>query len=443
MTSFTCRVCGNVPLVVPNDPKPFAEVAAVYYKITDLQNVDESSLPKNVCQFCYGKLVEIDWFGKNCIASYGRMTTTYPYGSDHEQHNRTAFNMYPDEQRNSYSTNTIQQLEPLGHIMNYPNPQAHAEMVAPNSVLGTENVEFSQSPPKPSGASHSKSHLEKSRSTHSSDLTAIHNRLDQLGAKLDGHSAILHRIEMFMLNSSYSKPAEQQQPHNRDDFRLRSGENFDEFERMPKIVTKEQLTELDAKLSNPEYEAKFFRYIQSVYKLTGKREGFPFFKTVIRRLMAPTVLVCYSWKGNSRTKKGDQTAVVNDQNYSFKNMFPNIVRFIYRVVSAADFEYTSEDNEKAFSDYLRQKTTEIKRFLHSNGVQREACTRKRRRKMQPPAAADDGGSSAGQDQGQDQEIYGVNDTTDGDFSYDEETVSDNGDDGVDIKQEAYGSNDVV
>lgn len=380
----------------------------------------------------------------------------YPYGSVHEQHNRPAFEMFPNDQRANYSTNTMHHLERPGHVMDYPNAPTIAQMAAPNltnSVLSAENSDFSQNQIKVSGASHSNNRPEKPKFIPSSDLSSINNRLDKLGAKLDDHSAILQRIELFMLGFSYAKPAAEPQQATsskgicdmrqrgieREDMRQRSMENFDEFEQMPQIVTKEQLTELDTKLGDPAYEAKFFRYIQSVYKLTGKREGFPFFKTVIRKLIAPTVLVCFSWKGNSRTKKGDQIAVVNDQNYSFKNMFPNIVRFIYRVVSAADFEYTSEDNEKAFSDYLRQKTTEIRRFLQSSGIQR-ACSRKRRRKVQQPTATTDGGGgSVGQDQGQDQEIYGVNDTTDGDFSYDEETFSDNG---VDIKQEACGSSEV-
>nr|XP_019933353.2 uncharacterized protein LOC109623295 [Aedes albopictus] len=437
MTSnFTCRVCGNVPLVVPNDPRPFAEVAAVYYKITDIQPTDETSQPKFVCQFCYGKILEIDWFRKTCIAFYNRTNTMYPYGPVHEQHNRPSFEMFPNDQRSNYSASTMHH---LGHVMDYPNhPPTNTEMAAPNltnSVLGAENSDFAQNPIKVSGASHSNNRPDKAKIIPSSDLSSIHTRLDKLGAKLDDHSAILQRIELFMLGFSYAKPAAEPQQAasskgicdmrqrgiEREDMRQRSMENFDEFEQMPQIVTKEQLTELDTKLANPAYEAKFFRYIQSVYKLTGKREGFPFFKTVIRKLIAPTVLVCFSWKGNSRTKKGDQIAVVNDQNYSFKNMFPNIVRFIYRVVSAADFEYTSEDNEKAFSDYLRQKTTEIRRFLQSSGIQR-ACSRKRRRKVQQPTATTDGGGgNVEQDQGQDQEIYGVNDTTDGDFSYDEET----------------------
>lgn len=224
---------------------------------------------------------------------------------------------------------------------------------------------------------------------------------------MDVHSAILQRLELFMTNYSYVKPHES----IREDLRQRCGETFEEFEQMAKIETTQQLTELDGNLANPVFEAKFFRYLQSVYNLTGKREGFPFFKTVVRRLIVPTVLLPYSWKGNSRSKKGDQTSVVvNDRNYSFKNMFPNFVRFIYRVVSAADIEFTSEDNEKAFSDHLRQKNTEVKRFIESNGVQREACNRKRRRR-EPPK--DD---SVGLEH-----VLGVNDTTDGDFSYDEET----------------------
>ncbi|XP_062561044.1 uncharacterized protein LOC134225189 isoform X2 [Armigeres subalbatus] len=409
---------------------------------------DESVLPKFVCQHCYGKLVEIDWFRKTCITSYDRLTNMYnnPYGStgSHEQHIRPSFDMFPSEQR--YPQNAMQNIGRLGHAMDYHHSQSNANMPAQclsNSVLSSENVDFTQTPQKPSKA-HSSNRPEKSQSVSSSDLTGIHKRLDQLGAKMDGHGAILQRIEMFMASFSYAKPLETQSPPvSREDLRQRSNESFEEFEQMGQIVTREQLTEFNAKLANSAYEAKYFRYIQSVYKLTGKREGFPFFKTIIRRLIAPTVLICYSWKGHSRTKKGDQTAVVvTDHNFSFRNMFPNIVRFIYRVVNAADFEYTGEDNEKAFSDYLRQKKTEIKRFLQSNGAQRAASSRKRRKKVQPTAVDDGSSVGAEQESFQDPEIYGVNDTTDGDVSFDEETFSDNGADGVDIKQEAHGSSEV-
>lgn len=441
-TSFTCRVCGNVPLVL-NEPKPFVEVAEVYYNVTNLQTMDESPLPKFVCQYCYGKLVEIDWFRKTCIASYDKLTTMFPnpYGSadSHEQLNRSAFEIFPHEQshRHSYSANPIQNMERLGNAISYPHSQSDAGMVPPsltNTVLASETMELTQTPPKPIDSQ------SKSRPVAKSDLFNIHNKLDSLSTTLNGHSSILHRIEKFMNTYSFSKAHEHQPlPSSREDLRLRSSENFEEFERMQKIETREQLTELDAKLADPAYEAKFFRYIQSSYNLTGKREGFPFFKTIIRKLITPTVLVSFSWKGNSRMKRGDQTTViVQDKNTSFKNEFPNIVRFMYRVVNAADFEYTSEDNEKAFSDYLRQKTTEIKRFLQSNGNQRTPSSRKRKKIR----ATDEGSStSAGRDQGQDQEIYGVNDTTDGDFSYDEETYSDNGGDDVDIKLEACGSSE--
>lgn len=442
---FTCRVCGNVP-IAESKPKPFSELAAVYYKITELQVVDESDLPKFVCQYCYGKLVGIDWFRKMCIASYDKIVTpkptmyNQPFGSmNNDTNNRGAFDMY-NERRNNYSQNPMQSLERIiqSHThessLNYPHsqPPTSADLGAPNvsnSVLTSvhmntafKNVE--QMPPEqpiaPTG-SNNDDRSGKSTSASNSDLVSIHQRLDEIGSKMDVHSAILQRLELLITNRSYIKSHDS----TRDDLRQRCGENFDEFEQMVKIESTQQLTELDLKLATPAFEAKFFRYLQSVYNLTGKREGFPFFKTVIRRLIVPMVFLPYSWKGNSRTKKGDQTSVViHDKNSSFKNMFPNFVRFMYRVVSAADIEFTSEDNEKAFSDHLRQKNTEVKRFLESNGLQRNACLRKRRKK-----------APANEENVTLDHVLCVNDTTDGDFSYDEETLSDIGGDGIDIKQE--------
>ncbi|XP_065085243.1 uncharacterized protein LOC135707355 [Ochlerotatus camptorhynchus] len=435
--NFTCRVCGNVP-IVEGKPKPFDEVAAVYYKITDLQIVDESALPKFVCQYCYGKLVGIDWFRKMCITSYDRLAnpkpTMYnqPFGSmNNEVHNRGAFEMFPNERRNHYPPNPMQSLERAIHShessLNYSHPQPQ-DIVAPNISnphLASEQMNSAfnsaQIPQEQPVVPSSSNNKKKVTSASNSDLVSIHQRLDQIGSKMDVHSAILQRLELLITNGSYVKPHESV----RDDLRQRCSETFEEFEQMAKIETAQQLTELDVNLANPVFEAKFFRYLQSVYNLTGKREGFPFFKTVVRRLIVPTVLLPYSWKGNSRSKKGDQASVVvNDKNYSFKNMFPNFVRFIYRVVSAADIEFTSEDNEKAFSDHLRQKNTEVKRFIESNGMQREACNRKRRRRE---PTKDDGVGL--------EHVLCVNDTTDGDFSYDEETFSDTGGENINIKQE--------
>ncbi|XP_062540220.1 uncharacterized protein LOC134208175 [Armigeres subalbatus] len=79
---------------------------------------------------------------------------------------------------------------------------------------------------------------------------------------------------------------------------------------------------------------------------------------------------------NKRASKNSPGAGKN--HISFETSFPEFIKFVYRVVYAADFSHTKEHNDKLFKDYLRYKNTEYKRFQEGYGDQRASSTRKRK-----------------------------------------------------------------
>lgn len=112
--------------------------------------------------------------------------------------------------------------------------------------------------------------------------------------------------------------------------------------------------------------------------------GDPFFHNLIRKMVDISVLMTFSWLGNTRSKKGEPPV---EQNRNFKRTFPRLINFIGNVLRAADFEYTNEDTEKAFSDFLRHKNTEMKRNISQDGQRQASHTRKKQRlaDIQPDA----------------------------------------------------------
>lgn len=97
--------------------------------------------------------------------------------------------------------------------------------------------------------------------------------------------------------------------------------------------------------------------------------------------MTPVVFLPYSWKGNKRAKKSSSSDT--GKHVSFEASFPEFIKFIYRLVHAADLSHTREDNDKLFKDHLRYKNTEFKRFEQGYGDHRASSTRKRRQPQVP------------------------------------------------------------
>lgn len=117
---------------------------------------------------------------------------------------------------------------------------------------------------------------------------------------------------------------------------------------------------LESNLKSKVYADKFFRFFHCEYNLSGKRDGEAFFKTLFRRIIAPTLLQFISWKGNF--SKTDES-VPFIPNRSFRDKFPCMVQLLQRVVFTGDMDHTGEETEKCLSQILRQKKVEIQRFL--------------------------------------------------------------------------------
>lgn len=205
-----------------------------------------------------------------------------------------------------------------------------------------------------------------------SQLQSINARLDKIEACFLGR---LDQVLVFMANFDKLMSTRESAPNSKE--KKREAEDFEEFRKLCPILSEDDLQTLERNLKSKVYADRFFRFFDHEYNLNGKREGKVLFKTILRRIVVPTLLQPFSWKGNSR--KTDEAASFIP-NRSFKDSFPELVLFLQRVIFAADMEHTAEDTEECFSLFLRQKNVEIQRFLEGSHTKRAACSRTRKPK---------------------------------------------------------------
>ncbi|XP_065078477.1 uncharacterized protein LOC135701563 [Ochlerotatus camptorhynchus] len=206
----------------------------------------------------------------------------------------------------------------------------------------------------------------------------IAERLDRIEKNLNKILFFVADIEKyFKMKQQESKTHEEKQPKQK-----RSTEDFSEFKAILPIKTVQDLMSIESKLEIQSFSEKLYQYFEVMYNLNGKREGHSFFRNLIRKMIDISVLMPFSWLGNTRSKNGEPPV---EQNRNFKRTFPRLINFIGSVLRAADFEYTIEDTEKAFSDFLRHKNTEMKRHINQGGQRRVSHTRKKRRLTDIPS----------------------------------------------------------
>lgn len=209
----------------------------------------------------------------------------------------------------------------------------------------------------------------------------IIQRLDRIEPVLEKLVFFMADVQRYMRMKSSSDQSDQV-----DNSKKRKIQDFSEYEGFFPIHTEDQLLTLESSLKNQAANDKLLDYFEYVYNLNGKRDNGPFFRTLMRKILIPTTIQAFSWKGQSRSTKGS----VKTENKSFKDTFPTFVKFVHRVVRAADFEFTEEDNDDAFSNYLRNKNTEIQR--HEKGAGEQRVARVRRNKAPKPVVPETDGS---------------------------------------------------
>ncbi|XP_055548959.1 uncharacterized protein LOC129732266 [Wyeomyia smithii] len=204
------------------------------------------------------------------------------------------------------------------------------------------------------------------KAKHTVTLEEIDQRLKRIEAWLQKVVSFMADVSKFMELKAESTPALAAK---------KKKENFDQMEILFPIEDDEKLKLIENSLNENSFFEKLSRFVSSQYDLNGKRDGKAFFKVLIRKMITPNVLIPYSWVGNSR-----QSCHVHEPNKGFKKMFPNMVKFFENVTCEADYAFTTESVHKAFSDFLRQKHTEMKRFL-DGGERRIPSSRTRSRKI--------------------------------------------------------------
>lgn len=199
--------------------------------------------------------------------------------------------------------------------------------------------------------------------------------LEDINERLIRIETYLQKVMLFMADVSKfmelrAEPATTTAPVKR------RRENFEEFDMLFPIINDEMLLSFETRLNDQVFFEKLLRYVSCQYELNGKRDGKAFFKTLIRKMITPYALLPYSWLGKSRHISQDR-----EPNKSFKNLFKNIVKFFNSATSEADCTFSNEGVCKAFSVILRQKHTEMKRFL-AGGERRTPSSRVRPRKVE-------------------------------------------------------------
>lgn len=190
----------------------------------------------------------------------------------------------------------------------------------------------------------------------------INKRLDVIECKTDKILLFMANVEKFMSLKKSGTTPEQKVKH----------ECFTVFADLCPVQDESKLALLENNLCDRQYADKLYRFFHTEYNLNGKREGSPFFKILMRRMLVPTILQPFSWKGFSRKVPGPECTA---DNRSFKETFPGFVAFIQRIVSAADIEHTMETNDAYFSQFLRQKNVEVQRFLEGKQGRQANSTR--------------------------------------------------------------------
>ncbi|XP_021706386.1 uncharacterized protein LOC110678100 [Aedes aegypti] len=124
-----------------------------------------------------------------------------------------------------------------------------------------------------------------------SQLKTLTSRVEAVEARLDQLLVFMANIEKFITTRSAASASKEQK---------REPEDFGEFKKLCPILSEDQLQMVEHNLKNKPFADKFFRFFESEYNLNGKRDGRAFMKTILRRIVAPTILLPFSWKGNSR-----------------------------------------------------------------------------------------------------------------------------------------------
>nr|XP_029724571.1 uncharacterized protein LOC115264702 [Aedes albopictus] len=227
------------------------------------------------------------------------------------------------------------------------------------------------------------------------ELQRINSRLDGVEKRVDQLIVFSASMDKFMSTKQTSAAKKRPEP-----------EDFTDIRQLWPLLSEDELLQLEQNLKNKPYADKLFRYFDSEYNLNGKREGKSFFKNVVRKIIAPTLLQPFSWTGCSRKSGTDESAPFTP-NRSFRDTFPSVVQFVQRITCAADMDHTLEDTASCFSLFLRQKRTEMERFLSDNPGKRAAGCRTR--KPREAGAGEDSGAGENSCKGRQQSVTGEED----------------------------------
>lgn len=204
----------------------------------------------------------------------------------------------------------------------------------------------------------------------SQKLDSILNRLGNMETALVKITSFMADTQRFMSMKSGHDLSQQESSRKRKIIE----DDFSTVEELFPVTNENHLLTLENSLKTQAINNKIFAYFEFVFNLNGKRDSGPFFKLLLRKMLVPTVLLPFSWKGQSRNVKG----IERSENRSFRQCFPTFVKFVHRVIRAADYEYTQEQCDKSFSLFLRNKHTEISRFT-GNGNLRVTNVRRRKK----------------------------------------------------------------
>lgn len=123
-------------------------------------------------------------------------------------------------------------------------------------------------------------------------------------------------------------------------------------------------------------------FLRTQVNLDGKQSVKLVFSTIIRKLISPTALRNYSWKGQCKVNSAQKGLK------SFKASFKNIINMVFLLCREGDPCVTMQIVGDCFFNMLRNKNTDIKRSLKHHGEKREANVRvivappkKRKRKI--------------------------------------------------------------